>query len=95
MRFRNIFGPAGSETRTDRDPFVLVRRADPAKTPYLYIMAGEQEALLEPIRRFAGLLKQRGYAYEFHTKPGGHDWSEWDGQIPGCFESLLAQIGHA
>jgi len=38
------------------------------------------------------LLKQRNYAYEFHTNPGGHDWSEWDTQIPGCFESLIAHI---
>ena len=35
------------------------------------------------------ILKQRNYAYEFHTKPGGHDWSEWDTQTPGCFESLI------
>jgi hypothetical protein len=32
----------------------------------------------------------------FHTKPGGHDWGEWDSQIPGCFESLLQHLkpGH-
>jgi putative tributyrin esterase len=92
MRFRAIFGPAGSGTRVQSDPFVLVKTADPTRTPYLYITAGDQEALLAPIRRFAALLKQRNYAHEFHTKPGGHDWTEWDSQIPGCFESLLAQI---
>jgi putative tributyrin esterase len=94
MRFRTIFGPAGSDTRVQNDPFVLVKTADPAKTPYLYITAGDQEALLAPIRRFVAPLKQRNYAYEFHSKPGGHDWNEWDSQIPGCFESLLAHIPH-
>ena len=43
---------------------------------------------LAPNRRFAALLQSRGFAFEFHTKPGGHDWGEWDSQIPGCFESL-------
>jgi S-formylglutathione hydrolase len=92
MRFRNIFGPAGSETRTHSDPFILVKTAESANTPYLYITAGEQEPLLSPIRRFVALLKQRNYAYEFHTKPGGHDWSEWASQVPGCLDSLLAHI---
>jgi S-formylglutathione hydrolase len=92
LRFRTIFGPSGSETRVHSDPFILVKSADPANTPFLYVTAGEQESLVPPIRRFVTLLKQRNYAYVFHTKPGGHDWSEWDTQIPGCFESLIAHI---
>lgn len=92
LRFRTIFGPEGSSTRRGNDPFLLIRSADPASTPYLYLTAGEQEALLDPIRRFARQLKERGYIYEFHTKPGGHDWTEWDTQIPGCFENLLAHM---
>ncbi len=91
-RMRTIFGPFGSEERKARDPLELVRTADPAKTPYIYLTAGEQEPLLEPNRRFEALLKQRGFAHEFQTKPGGHDWTEWDAQIPGCFESLLKHI---
>ena len=92
LRFRTTFGPTGSETRVHSDPFILVKSADPAHTPYLYITAGEQESLLSPIRRFIALLKLRNYAHEFHTKPGGHDWNEWDTQVPGCFESLIAHI---
>lgn len=92
MRFRTTFGPTGSETRAHSDPFVLVKSAAPSKTPYLYVTAGEQEPLLPPIRRFVSLLKQRNFTFEFHTKPGGHDWNEWDTQIPGCFESLIAHI---
>ena len=92
MRFRSIFGPDGSEPRRRDDPFVLVRTADPARTPYLYLTAGEQEALLEPNRRFAALLHERRFAYEFHTKPGGHDWNDWNSQVPGCFEGLLHRL---
>jgi putative tributyrin esterase len=94
MRFRRIFGPVGSETRAHSDPFILVKTAESAKTPYLYITAGEQEPLLSPIRRFGVLLKQRNYAYEFHTRPGGHDWSEWASQVPGCLDSLVAHVQH-
>jgi S-formylglutathione hydrolase FrmB len=92
MRFRATFGPSGSETRLQSDPFILIKSANPAQTPYLYITAGEQEPLLPPISRFVALLKLRNYAYEFHTRPGGHDWNEWDTQIPGCFDSLTLHI---
>jgi S-formylglutathione hydrolase len=92
-RFRSIFGPWGSAERDVRDPFVLIRTADPRTTPYLYLTAGEQEPLLDPIQRFAGRLQAAGIPHEFHTKPGGHNWSEWDEQIPGCFQKLLTVLG--
>ena len=91
-RFRRIFGPAGSKERQARDPFVQVNSADPAATPYLYLTAGEQEALAGPNRRFAKRLGERRFAYEFHTKPGGHDWTEWETQMPGCFASLMEHL---
>jgi S-formylglutathione hydrolase FrmB len=91
-RFKSIFGAWGSESRRSSDPFILVQSADPAVTPFIYLTAGEQEPLLEPNRRFASRLRERHFAYEFHTKPGGHDWNEWDAQIPGCFASLLLHL---
>jgi S-formylglutathione hydrolase FrmB len=91
-KFRTIFGPAGSEQRAARDPSKLVLTADPRVTSYIYLTAGEQEPLFGPIRKFAQLLKQRGIAYEFHTQPGGHDWGEWNRQIPGCFGSLFQHL---
>lgn len=95
-RIRSIFGPMGSDARRSMDPFALVQSAQPPDTPYIYLSAGEHEPLLEPNRRFTARLKERHFAYEFHTKPGGHDWAEWDAQIPGCFESLMHQLhaGH-
>jgi len=91
-RFRTIFGPLGSKSRQSRDPFVLVQTVSPDVIPYLYITAGQQEALLDPNRRFAKRLSERSVPYEFHTKPGGHDWKEWDMQIPGCFKSLFLHL---
>jgi S-formylglutathione hydrolase FrmB len=92
QRFRTIFGPDGSDSRKRADPFLLVQSADPRVTPYIYLTAGDNEPLREPIQRFAQRLGSRHFAYEFHTRPGEHDWNEWDTQIPGCFESLLAHL---
>jgi putative tributyrin esterase len=90
--FRTLFGPAGSPTRMASDPFLLVHSADPGATPYLYLTAGEQEPLFEPITRLAATLHARHFLYEFHPKPGGHDWTQWNNQIPGCFQSLLDHL---
>jgi len=92
FRFRALFGPMGSAERKARNPFDLVKTADPRATPYLYLGAGDKEALLEPNQRFVARLRVREFAFEFHEKSGGHDWSEWDAQIPGCFASLLARM---
>jgi S-formylglutathione hydrolase FrmB len=92
-KFRTIFGPAGSKERAARDPSTLIRTADARATPFMYLTAGRQEPLLGPNRQFAALLKQHGITYEFHTEPGGHDWQEWNAQIPGCFASLLQHLG--
>jgi S-formylglutathione hydrolase FrmB len=91
LRFRRDFGPEGSARRKALDPFVLVKTADPGKTPYLYMTVGEKEGLRPPNERFVEELKRHGFAYEFHTKPGGHDWNQWDAQLPGCMERLMAR----
>jgi putative tributyrin esterase len=92
QHFRALFGPIGSPAERAGDPFLFVQSADPSRLPYFYLGAGEQEALLGANRRFANDLKQRGIAYEFHTAPGGHDWQQWDEQIPGLFASLEAHV---
>jgi putative tributyrin esterase len=91
-RIRTVFGPPGSESRRSSDPFVLVESARPEQTPYIYVAVGEQERFLEPNRRFARTLQERKFQFEFHTSPGNHNWSLWDSQIPGCFDSLLQHL---
>ena len=88
-RVRSIFGPWGSEARSSRDPPTLIKSADPAKVPYIYLTAGQNEPLLDPDRSFADRLRSLHFRHEFHTEPGGHDWGEWNRQMPGCFENLL------
>ena len=87
-----IFGPWGSDTRRNNDPFVLARRADPQHAPYFYLTCGEQEGLLPSNRKFAALLAQRHFHYEFHTGPGGHDWNQWNGRVPRLFGSFFSVL---
>lgn len=90
--FRRILGPMGSVQRAERDPFALAKRADLAGAPYFYLTAGEDEPLYEPDRRFAEVLRERGFASEFHALPGGHAWEQWQRQLPVCFARLDAVL---
>ena len=87
-----IFGPWGSQTRRESDPFILARSVDPEKVPYLFLTCGQQEGLLPANRQFAALLAQRHFHYEFHTAPGGHDWNQWNAWLPQCFQSLKDHV---
>ena len=86
---RSIFGAWGSQTRRDNDPFVLARSADPNQTPYLFLTCGEREGLLPANRAFAAVLAKRNFQYEFHIRPSGHDWNQWNGWLPAVFQSMF------
>jgi S-formylglutathione hydrolase FrmB len=91
--YRSIFGPWGSQTRRGSDPFRLVRAADPAQTSYMFLTCGEQEGLLPANRKFAALLQERKFLYEYHTVRGGHDWNQWNGHVPDLIESVMKHLG--
>lgn len=88
----SIFGPWGSPSRRASDPFVLVRSADPAQTPYLFLTCGDQEGLLSTNRRFAAMLQNRHFSYEFHPMPGGHDWNQWNRNVPDLMKSVISHL---
>jgi S-formylglutathione hydrolase FrmB len=90
--YNSIFGPPGSQTRRDNDPFVLVRTANPEAAPYLFLTCGEQEGLLPANREFAALLEARHFRHEFHTVRGGHDWNQWNAWLPSLFRSLAEHM---
>ncbi|MGB9122106.1 MAG: alpha/beta hydrolase-fold protein, partial [Candidatus Angelobacter sp.] len=85
----SIFGPWGSQSRRASDPFVLVRSADPAQAPYLFLTCGDQEGLLPANRRFSAMLQARHFRYEFHSVSGGHDWNQWNRNVPALMKSVL------
>jgi putative tributyrin esterase len=90
--YSSIFGSWGTVTRRNGDPFVLARSADPGRMPYLFLSCGEQEGLLPSNRSFAALLESRHFRHEFHIVPGGHNWNQWNDQLPSVFQSLLEHI---
>ena len=93
QHYRSIFGPWGSQSRREGDPFVLARSVNPARAPYLFLSCGEQEGLLPANRAFATLLESRHFRFEFHVVPGGHNWNQWDERLPSVFQSLWAHLG--
>jgi len=88
----SIFGPWGSHGRRASDPFVLARSAGPAQSPYIFLTCGDQEGLLATNKKFAELLRQRQFAYEFHTAHGGHDWNQWDRNLPDLMKSAIGHL---
>jgi len=88
----SVFGAWGSQTRLDNDPFVLARKVDPRKVPYIFATCGEQEGLLPSNRQFAALLAQHSFQFEFHSGPGGHDWNQWNRLLPDMFASLFTRM---
>jgi putative tributyrin esterase len=87
-----IFGPWKSQSRRASDPYILARSADPEKIPYFFLTCGEKEGLLPANKQFTAMLQARHFQYEFHTAPGGHDWNQWDCQLPALFASLTQHI---
>jgi len=87
-RHRAIFGKWNGQAQKENDPLVLAQSADPARTPYLFLTCGDQEGLLGVNRKFAALLEQRHFRYEFHTAPGDHNWTQWNERLPNLFQSL-------
>ncbi len=90
--YREMFGPDGSETRRANDPFRIAANVDPKSVPYFYLTCGRKEGLLAPNREFAALLDRYKIAHEFHDVTGGHDWNQWNAQLPGLFESLRRKL---
>jgi len=90
---RSIFGPWDSAARRRNDPFLIARSVDAAKAPYLFLSCGEGEGLLPANREFAAALAQQHLQYEFHIVPGGHDWKQWNNQLPRLLERLLRRVG--
>jgi S-formylglutathione hydrolase FrmB len=86
LGYRSIFGPWGSQTRRNGDPFVLARSVDPARGPYFFLTCGQQEGLLPANRNFAAVLAYRHFRYEFHVVPGDHNWNQWNEQLASCFK---------
>ena len=87
------FGAANSKTREQNDVYQLASNAKPESAPYLFIDCGNNdETFLEPNRRFAAMLSQKKFAYEYHEFPGEHSWQYWDKRLPSLLKVVEQHI---
>lgn len=92
---RSIFGPWGGRVQQENDPFVLARSTIPGNAPYLFLTCGDREGLLSANRRLAAILAERHFQHEFRVVRGGHDWTQWNGELADCFKSLTEHLDSA
>lgn len=85
FRYLRIFGFQGSSSRRENNVFSLARRASTA--PFLFLLCGQDESLLDVNRSFATLLDKRDLPHEYHEVPGGHSWDSWKREIPEMLNS--------
>jgi len=89
---QRIFGPPGSKTRLENDIYALVKKADPARMPFLYLDCGTEDRLTESNREFVALLNAQKIAYEYREHPGAHTWAYWDHQLPEMLRVMMEQM---
>lgn len=93
-----VFGPQESETRRQNDLFqILSGLSATARLPYLYVSTGENDPLSSVMPanpRFAEALRERKIAYEYHERPGTHDWRFWDAEIKLALERMNDFVAH-
>jgi S-formylglutathione hydrolase FrmB len=91
-RLRQIFGPAGSETRRTNDVYALVAAAQKDQAPYFYVDCGTDDWLLDANRQMSAALKTAGLAYEYHEYPGAHTWNYWDARIKDVLPLIVRKL---
>lgn len=78
------FGELTEELFKDYDLQRLVSTLTPSTSPYMYLVTGIQDALVEFLpaqRALTEELRNAQLPYEFHETPGGHSWPYWDREI--------------
>jgi putative tributyrin esterase len=66
---------------TDDDLLALVRRADPASLPRLYLCCGTEDALYDENLTFLDACRAKGIPLVADFGPAGHEWGYWDRRI--------------
>jgi putative tributyrin esterase len=93
--FADVFGPAGSKTHTENDPFALAEKAEPQHTSFIFMTCGTEDDDIESMHKFGDLLRKRHLAYEGLEFPGEHEWTFWEAAIPAMLRSLARRMPDA
>ena len=90
-----IFGPTGSQTRSDNDLYSLAAAAKPAGASYFYVDCGTADnALIGANREVVVALHKAGVAYEYHETTGAHSWDYWDRRIREFLPLLMKKLAN-
>jgi S-formylglutathione hydrolase FrmB len=89
LQYRKVFGPVGSPTRLDNDPYVLLRKLPAEQSPIFALTCGDKDVLLPSNISFDALLVERNLPHTFAVLQGDHNWSLWEPQIAGLQRDLL------
>jgi S-formylglutathione hydrolase FrmB len=90
--FTDIFGPADSKIRKENDVFLLVEKAEPRHTSFLFLACGTEDDTIIGQHQFAELLRKKHIAYEMTESPGEHEWTYWESAIPQMLRSLARRM---
>jgi len=90
--FADVFGPAGSKTHAENDPFALAEKAEPQHTSFIFMTCGTEDDDIDSMHKFGDLLRKRHIAYEGVEFPGEHEWTFWEAAIPAMLRSLARRM---
>jgi putative tributyrin esterase len=84
----HVFGEE-SVTSTDADLLWLLRGADPAALPRLYLACGTEDPLCPDNVAFRDTCRVRGVPLTVDIGAGSHEWGYWDRKIQDVLAWLL------
>jgi S-formylglutathione hydrolase FrmB len=87
FKLGEIFGPAGSKTRQENDPFLLAEKAQ-SPTTYIWMACGTEDDTIISNHAFADLLRRKHIPYEMHEWPGEHEWTFWTQALPDMLRAV-------
>jgi S-formylglutathione hydrolase FrmB len=90
--FVEVFGPPGSKSHTENDPFQAAEKAEPQHTSFIFMACGTEDDTLNSQHQFADLLRKRHIAYEATEFPGEHEWTFWEAALPAMLRSLARRM---
>ena len=87
--FRHTFGDLPSLPGSDRDPrHLAAKRLAEGKAPRLFLACGTEDFLYTQNADFHTYLDQIGYAHEWWTRPGVHNFEFWNQATPVAMDWL-------
>ncbi len=85
-------GSAGSPTLRGNDPYSLARTISPQNAPFVLLMCGKDDDLIDSIRELERTLAQSKLPYRFMVVPGNHNWLTWNSELPVVEATLQKQF---